>query len=462
MANNTVEKLPFDKLIIFALGQLGWSLASFAVGNALIYFYMPPESGNTTLFPNYIFQGAILGFITLIGLINAGGRLFDAFIDPWLANLSDRNKSRFGRRRIFMAFSALPLAIFSFLIFVPLTSGVSTLNSVWLIICITLFYISITAYTMPYNALISELGHTPSERLNISTAISVTFALGFAIGNQIYVLTNVFSNKFHLNNTAAFQMVQLIFVFISLILMLLPVIFINENRYVEKHTSDDGVIKSIKKVFKNKNFLRFSFADLTYFLSLNFIQMGISYFIITLLGLDKGLISFLMLILFGVSFLFYVPINILAKKIGKKRIMIFAFIMFAIDFLIIALLNKFPVSHEFQAYAIVIIAAIPIAIFGILPTAIVADIAEADGIETGDYKAGIFFGTRTFMMKLGISVANLLFPSFLLLGKSVEDPTGIRVAAFAAVIFCVIGLSLFITYNEKKVLDTLKKKEQIV
>ena len=460
MANSQVEKLPFSKLIIFSLGQFGWSLASFAVGNLLVYFYMPPESGKTPLFPTYIFQGALFGFITIIGLINSGGRLFDAFIDPWLANLSDRNTSKLGRRRIFMLFSALPLAVFSFLIFVPLLPYESHINTVWVIFCIVVFYVSITAYTMPYNALISELGHTSKERLNISTAISVTFALGFALGNQIYVFSNILATRFHMSNTAAFQTVQLIFVIISLILLLLPVIFINENKYVENHVSEDGVFTAVKEVFKNKNFVRFTFSDLTYFISLNFIQMGISYFIITLLGLDKGLISFLMLILFALSFVFYVPINLIAQKLGKKRIMMLAFIMFALDFLVITFLNIIPVPHIIQAYAIVIIAAIPIAIFGIIPNAIVADIAEADGIETGKYKAGIYFGTRTFMMKLGISLANLLFPSFLLLGRSVDNPIGIRTAAAAACVFCLIGLGLFTMYNEKKVINTLKTKEK--
>lgn len=459
MENSKVEKLPFGKLIIFSLGQLGWSLASFAVGNLLVYFYIPPEAGKTQLFPTFIFQGAIFGFVTIIGLINAGGRLFDAFIDPWLANLSDRNRSKFGRRRIFMLFSALPLALFSWLIFVPLVSHESHINTIWLIFCIIVFYISITAYTMPYNALISELGRNSKERLNISTAISVTFALGFAIGNQIYVFSNLLVSRFHMSNTAAFQTVQVIFVLISLILLLLPVIFINENKYVEHHVSDEGVFKSVKQVFRNKNFVRFTFSDLTYFISLNFIQMGISYFIITLLKLDKGLISLLMIILFALSFVFYVPINMIAQKLGKKRILMFAFIMFALDFLIIALLNIIPLPHIVQAYGIVIIAAVPIAIFGIVPNAIVADIAEADGIETGKYKAGIYFGTRTFMMKLGISLANLLFPSFLLLGKSVDHPTGIRVAAVAACSFCIIGLILFTLYNEKKVVDILKTKE---
>ena len=459
MNNSGVQKLPFGKLIIFSLGQFGWSLASFAVGNLLVYFYMPPESGKTPLFPTYIFQGALFGFITIIGLINSGGRLFDAFIDPWLANLSDRNTSKFGRRRIFMLFSALPLAVFSFLIFVPIIPHESNLNTIWVIFCIIIFYVSITAYTMPYNALISELGHTSKERLNISTAISVTFALGFALGNQIYVFSNILAANFHMTNTAAFQTVQLVFVIISLVLLLLPVIFINEKHYVEQHVSDDGVFKAVKEVFKNKNFVRFTFSDLTYFIALNFIQMGISYFIMTLLGLDKSLISFLMLIMFALSFVFYVPINLIAQKLGKKKVLIFAFIMFALDFLVITFLNTIPLPHKVLAYAIVIIAAIPIAIFGIIPNAIVADIAEADGIETGKYKAGIYFGTRTFMMKLGISLANLLFPSFLLLGKSEDNPFGIRIAAATACAICVLGLILFLFYNEKKVMNTLKTKE---
>ena len=42
------------------------------------------------------------------------------------------------------------------------------------------YYLSITAYCTPYNALIPELGHTQQERLNISTVISFTFIAGTA------------------------------------------------------------------------------------------------------------------------------------------------------------------------------------------------------------------------------------------------------------------------------------------
>ena len=62
---------PVRVLIVYALGQLGWSLASFSVANLLIYFYMPPETG-APIFPTYIHQGAVLGVLTLIGILSAG------------------------------------------------------------------------------------------------------------------------------------------------------------------------------------------------------------------------------------------------------------------------------------------------------------------------------------------------------------------------------------------------------
>jgi Na+/melibiose symporter-like transporter len=95
-----------------------------------------------------------------------------------------------------------------------------------------------------------------------------------------------------------------------------------------------------------------------------------------------------------------------------------------------------------------------------MPNAIVGDLAESDGIVTGNYKAGTFYGARALMMKLGISLANLIFPSLLLLGKSVTDNAGIRVTAAAAFVFCITGLLLFLRYREKKVLAILSQEEK--
>lgn len=466
MEQNSVQKLPGWRLIMFALGQFGWSLGSWSVGNALNYFYMPPEKAGTgALFPTFIFQGAVLGIATIIGLINAGGRIWDAITDPIIANMSDRSRSKFGKRRIFLAISAIPTALFAFFVFFPIADGATqsgmTINAIWLAVTMFLYYIFITMYCTPYNSLIAELGHTPNERLNIATAISITWALGFAIGNQAYTLTDSVKSMFNVDQTRAFQIVLGVFELIAALCMLLPVFFIDEKKYAETHASEEGVIESVKSTFKNVNFRWFVFSDLPYWIALNFIQMGITYYVITLLGLDEGLPSFLMLILFVLSFVFYVPINIVAKKLGKKPVLTAAFAIFAVVFLLTFFFGWLPFSNITQAYLVIILASLPIAIFGILPNAIVADIADAHGIETGVYQAGIFYGARTFMMKMGISVANFLFPSILLLGKSPSNPIGIRISALAAVGFCLLGMLLFLKYNEKHVLKVLSEKEQL-
>ena len=64
-------------------------------------------------------------------------------------------------------------------------------------------------------------------------------------------------------------------------------------------------------------------------------------------------------------------------------------------------------------------------------------------------QAGMFYGVRNFMMKLGASLANLIFPSLLLLGKSTENPMGVKVSAILAVVFCLVGFFIFTRYKER-------------
>lgn len=458
-----VEKFTTGKKIAFAIGQFGWSLAAFSVANLLPYFYIPPVQNGKPLFPTYIFQGAIFGVLTIIGLINAFGRVFDAITDPLIANFSDRKTFKLGKRSTLLLFSSLPFAAFSVLVFVPLVPHESIWNAIWLTVAILIFYLSLTFYCTPYNALIHEYGQTPEGSLSISTYISITWALGFALGSQVYLFKDIVQNSLGLSPTAAFQTVLSIFATVAFLAMLSPVIFIKEKKYSIEHISNENVIQALKSTFSNVNFRRFIVSDFTYWLSLTFIQTGISYFVVVLLELPQGLTSQYLLTLFIVSFLFYIPVNLAANKFGKKNVVIFAFIVFAIDFLIISMLGKkWGINPETLGYLIAIIAAIPIAIFGILPNAIVADLIEANGRTTGQYNAGMFYAARTFMMKLGVSLANLIFPSFLLLGKEPGNDLGVRLAAVAAVVFCVIGLIFFLFYDEKYIFSIIKapKKEQ--
>jgi len=466
--HGAAEKLPTWKLVIFALGQLGWSLASYGVSNLVTYFYISPEGeGAQRVFPPFIFEGVLLGIFTVIGIINFGARFFDAVTNPLIASWSDRSRSRMGRRKYFMAVSFAPFALFSVLVFFPLKHytviagpEASWLNTAWLSLAILAFYFFYVMYTAPYNALISELGHNPKERLFISTAIGVTWSLGFAVGSQVYRLKAAFEGAFALSPTGSFQASQALFAAVSLVLMALPVLVIDEKRYVDSTVSDEPMMKSLRSALRNSNFVRFLGSELLYNVCQTIIQTGLVYYVVTLLLLKEEVTSDLLILLFALSFVFYVPITALTVRWEKKRMTVIGFALLALLFLMFCFMGLVPMSGLLYASITVAVAAIPIAIFTIVPNAIVADIAEAHGIETGDFKAGMFFGVRSFEINLGISVANIVFPSLLLLGKTVEHPFGIRMSAVVAVLFCIGGLVIILLYDEKAVLRSLAKKEK--
>jgi len=437
------KRPPLSQLIVYALGQLGWSLAGFGAANLLVYFYMPPESEGVLVFPSFIYQGAILGIATLIGFINFGGRAFDAITDPLIAAWSDNRPAKGGKRKRVMGMAAVPFAALSFLIFFPPVVGISWLNALWLVAVVFLFYLFLTLYVVPYTALISELGHHPPDRMLISTLISITWALGFVIGGMAYLVQGYFEG--FTNPVQAFQYTVGIFALIALVFMLIPVFFLREEVYAHQVVAEDPIAprEALATVFANPNFRIFIASDLLYWLSLTFIQQGVSYFVTVLFGLPKEQASSFMVISFVVSFILYWPINAGVKRWGKRPLMLSAFAVFSTVFALTAAMPYLPLNKTMLFYALAILSAYPLATFGIVPNALVADFIHENEQATGRQQAGMFYAVRNFMMKIGISLALLLFPSFLLLGKSAEQPVGVQVSAIAACIFCLAGWGIF-------------------
>jgi len=444
--SSNIARPPFGVKLAFAIGQFGWSLATFCVFNQLAYFYLPPETG-TTNFPTFIYQGSILGVLTVIGLISFGGRVLDAITDPWIANLSDRSSSKLGKRRLFMLLGAFPLALCSYLVFYPISDS-TQLNSIWLGGTIVLFYIAFTIYSVPYAALFSELSHNPKDRMQLSTMISVTWAIGFFVGNIIFVLQSHFEST--MSPTAAFQQSVLLFSVVSFIAMLVPVLFVKEQKYCKQAVSKLSIKDSMAQVMKNANFRNFAISDMIYWLALTIIQSGIVYYVTVLLQYDKAFTTYFM----GGSFIlsivvFYALVNWGVKRFGKKRVMSFGFLIFGATFLLGALLGNPVLPKMAQLVIMGVMAAIPLAIFGIVPNAVLADIVYVHERKTRKQLAGMFFAVRTVMMKFGIALGSLLFPSFLLLGRSVDNDFGIRFSGFAALTFCVLGFILFQRYRDE-------------
>jgi glycoside/pentoside/hexuronide:cation symporter, GPH family len=452
-----IERMPLWRIIMYALGQFGWSILTTMAG-LVTYFYIPPETGQAN-FPVLITREAIFG-MTVIGLSGFLAQIAGLFFDPMIGALSDRSKSRIGRRRFFMLISALPVSVICYFIFHPPTSGPSSLNAFWLIGAVVLFNLLMSVYRMPYGALIPEIGHTSKDRMFLCTITSVAWAFGFLLAGQLIYLFKDMLQSAGMSPVTAFRTLMAGFSILGFLLMILPVIFVDEKRYCFGEVSEEKPIESIIKAFQNKDWVIFTFSTTVYFMTDIFLQLGIVYYITVLMGLSESWVAIMGAAMFGMSFLWYPFVNIIADKISKKKMVIFSFILQAIAFAMIAVAGKVPgITTMAWAWIIIFLEGIIASIAGIVPGAIGADIIRADAIRTGIHKEGAYAGAGSFFMKIPMSLPPLVIPTLLLLGRSPDNDLGVRLMAVVALGLMIISLIILLFYNEKRTVETLAREK---
>jgi len=444
-----MKELTNKKIWLFAVGQLGWAMLSGIIVNWLVYYYQPDEIAISAGQKLYIPQGmALFGIATIIGGITAFGRIFDAFTDPYIASRSDSCKSPKGRRIPFLKWASIPLALSTVLVFVSPVDKTSWINAGFLFVMILIYYLAFTSYCTPYTALIPELGHTQKQRLNISTTISFTFIIGTAFAYMAPVIWGIFEPT--MGRIAAMRLTFAAIAVIGFICLLVPVFAIREKDYVNTTPSEDNAFKSLVATFKNRDFRMFTASDIMYWFGLTMFQTGLPFFVTSLLKLDESMTTIFFVAMTACSLIFYIPVNKLVPKFGKKKIMLVAFVVFSITYFYTSLFGEsIPLNPVVQGFVLCFLAAFPMATFGILPSAVVADIALSDSVMTGTNREGMFYAARTFAFKLGQSVAMLLFTA--ISATNTANGLGYRMVAVCSAGFCMLGGVLFVFYNEKKV-----------
>ena len=436
-----LEELPRSKQLTYAVGQMGASILINIVGITLVFFYLPPDSAGL---PELITTVTFLGVLNALVLIAASGRFLDAITDPWVANLSDRSTNPKGRRTPFMKWGALPAAFFLVLMFTPPIQETSGWNIAWLVVVQAAFYVSLTFYLTPFYAMTPDMGHTPDMRLNLSTWTSITYALGIVIAGLTPVIAGVLEAAMDLSVLRSYQAAVVVLAVIALVCMYVPVWTIDERRYSHPKATTEPVWQAVRAAFALVDFRRYVFSDFAYFTGLTIAQTGLLFYVTVLLEEDEELVGTLLAVMVIVSFLFYPAVNLLAKRVGKKPLTIAAFVWMSLVMLAVVMLGRVGLAPAAQAFGLILLLAVPIAFLGVLPFAILADIADYDAKQSGKSREGTFVAARTFMQKAGQTSGILLFAILTTFGRDVGDDLGIRlsgVVGFALLIGAAILLS---------------------
>ena len=413
-----MQKKPItNKLLwVFAVGQFGWSLLSGIISTWLVHLYTGSAErflDTNGILSGFISQNPLIASLTLFGIITAVGRLFDAVTDPLIASWSDRANYKGGRRIPFMKAAAIPFALITVAVFVlPQTASVTTNNTI-IFALLMLFYLFMSLATLiPSLASMFQGGRIDAilAQAAASRGIGLEELTGQLAGKMDEVraiLDQGTLNEILLVQQNAMRNAIGVMCIVACVACLIPALFIKERAYIDSKPVQTPAFASLVKTFANSQFRRFVYADVIYFFAVTLFQTGLADFETRLMGIPSDNTFTLTVIMTVVSLALYLPVNKLAPRLGKKKLIIVGFFTYAAVFLITALCGQGFVWGLIVAVS----AGIPMAILGILPQACVADVSELSTLETGEDRSGMFFAARTFAMKLGQALSMVIYTS---------------------------------------------------
>ena len=449
------KTLPKSKMIRYCLADIAKGLFTGMISNYLLYFFQPTvKSGLPQLVP----QNKLLGFITVMALVTALGKIVDAVTDPLVATLSDKCTHKAGRRMPFLRYAAIPYALSVLLIFyAPFGEG-SVGNAIWVGFFLIAYYTAYTFFFIPRNALVPEIIPDAKDRVGYY-GISTAFFMGSSSFMYAATLFVDLIKKQGVSPLWSWRIVFTVFAVIGLVCLLLGATAFREKDYVDGNVKPkQSFLASAKTIFQNKSFVRFFAGDMFSYLSMAFFQTAMLYYITMLLNVPESQSFLVMLSAIGVALCLFPVIIKFSKKYGKKTMLVAASVIFTIVFAFIFFGDKLAalvVGYElYLGLFMGVVVAFPFAAINILPQSCMSDIIQKDSIENGVNREGFFSATKTFIEKIAYSLAMMVVSSVLAIGAPAGEAVGmlgVKLTGVFAGVFSLVSLLFFIWYDEKSV-----------
>lgn len=448
-----MKKLTNNKIIALCMGDFSRGMINGIITTYLLTFFIPTNA-NTTL-PRFFLSASLV-----MAVIRGIGTIVDAVTDPWVANLTDNCRHKLGRRIPFMRWSAVPYGLCCLMIFFPPVRGTSYVNAVWVGVLLILYYLFSTLYNIPYSALQAEIVAEPKRRVFLYTINS----LMYVISNALVFCTSMTKGLLMgagISEIWALRIPFIVCCTAGIITALVPAFAIREQDYIVQKPYSQPLGEALKAIFSYKNFTIITVGYLVMWVAFTFFNTAQVYYITNLLALGDLWVTVVTVISIGVGVCTYPLVNILARRVGKKPLLLGACITYVL--LYGAIYNYSWVIRLIgsPAFAILIglIIAMPIAITNIIPASMFADLAQYDTIKTGKNRAGMFLAARNFANKLCQSI--VVIACALLLGKGADGTDaataeGIQATALVACLFVACALGIYFFYNDREIAAAIK------
>ncbi len=384
------SSLPRSLLIFYGLPMSAYIMMTLPVGMWLMKFA----------------TDTLLIAPAAIGGVYALARVWDAISDPMAGYLSDRTRSRFGRRRSWLFASVIPLV----LTFVMLWSPPEALDGVrviiWIAVALILWETASTVFYIPYTALGLEITTDYHERTRLFAWRQMITTAGFAGAlGFIYLMRTADDSR-----ATAFDISLATGVLVGVVIALCA--WRTPESQSHQGRGGEGLIASFRDVARNPH------ARLVFFVfGVESFGMGIvstlaAYIMDDVIG-RIDLLEALLATWMIPQFLF-VPLWIrYSRRIGKKRLWLFGMGCVALGFAGQFFLTA---GNWMLVFGCVLLIGTGTSISSVIGPSIQADIVDWDELQSGQRKEGAYAAVWNFIRKAGSAGAAALGGVALTLG----------------------------------------------
>lgn len=429
--NKALKEFTFVEGICYMLGAIGIQLTSIVIVQWLPIFYAPPLDSGKIVYTS-------IGLVSIMMMI---GRVMDAISDPLIGYLSDITKTKFGRRRPFILFGSVPLALSFILIWFPPIPQESIINFIYSSVFISLYWWLFTVVLIPYLALLPEIATTDVSRVSLGIYNSVGMIIGLFIGFSSGIVIEKFG----------YRIMAIIMGILSTVCFIFVGTVIKERYQGENKSlvSPGEFFKELYTTIKNKPFVIQVISTFLFNLGFYVIQMALPYYMTVVMNKKESAVTTFMAVYAVVTILTFFPISYLSKKLHMKTIYAGALLIMSIvlPFLYLIGIYNGPIPKFTLGLILVGLAGIPQAVLYVFVGPLLGQVIDYDETITGKRREAIYSGGNGFLMKLAMTFSSVvmwfLFKNF---GYSHSKPLGILLVGPVSGLIAFLGFLVFMKY----------------
>jgi glycoside/pentoside/hexuronide:cation symporter, GPH family len=355
----------------------------------------------------FVFLTNVVGLgAGLAGTVVLVGRLWDSINDPLIGTLSDRVRTRWGRRRPFLLFGAIPFGLSFWLMFYvpPIETRLGL--AIYYGFAYLLFDTFYTLVNVPYIALTPELTEDFDERSNLAgwRMSSAILAALVTAGSFTLLAEDIFGGWFGGDVAAIRTGYALTAGLWSLSLSLPPLILFYYIREPEREPDRDPIrpIQTFREVFSNRPFRLAATIYLLSFATGDVMLVVFVRFVIDYVQVSPGFDNLLLALVLGLAFLSMPVVVKLMHRYGKRNTYIGSMVFMVI---VLIIMGQVPPGGQNWMLVAAVFAGMGYGAANVVPWAMVADVIEVDELQSGKRREGIYAGYLVFFRKMASALA---------------------------------------------------------